>query len=127
LGFLASRALLPPSVVPGEREILNLAVDPSARRLGVWPLQSCRSEPSSWRARNPNMKKNDFKELRGLTVAELQQKARDTKAELFNLRFALRTGHLTDFSKVREMRRAYAQIQTVISEKRMAQEQHGAA
>jgi len=73
------------------------------------------------------VKRNDFRELRGLTVAELQQKARDTKAELFNLRFALRTGHLTDFSKVREMRRAYAQIQTVISEKRMAQEQNGAA
>ena len=66
-------------------------------------------------------------ELRGLTMAELQQKARDAKAELFNLRFALRTGHLTDFSKVRAMRRAYAQIQTVISEKRMTQEQHGAA
>jgi len=73
------------------------------------------------------VKKNDFKELRALTVPELQQKARDTKAELFNLRFALRTGHLTDFSKVREMRRTYAQIQTVISEKRMAEEQHGAA
>ena len=73
------------------------------------------------------MKKNEFKELRGLTIAELQQKARDTKTELFNLRFALRTGHLTDFSKIREMRRTYAQIQTVISEKRMAEEQHGAA
>jgi large subunit ribosomal protein L29 len=73
------------------------------------------------------VKKHDFKELRGLTVPELEQKARETKAELFNLRFALRTGHLTDFSKVREMRRTYAQIQTVISEKRIAQEQHGAA
>ena len=73
------------------------------------------------------MKKHDFKELRALSVAELQQKARDTKTELFNLRFALRTGHLTDFSKIREMRRTYAQIQTVISEKRMAEEQHGAA
>ncbi|HTX58198.1 MAG TPA: 50S ribosomal protein L29 [Verrucomicrobiae bacterium] len=73
------------------------------------------------------MKKNDFKELRALTVPELQQKARDAKSELFNLRFALRTGHLTDFSKIREMRRTYAQIQTVISEKRMAEEQNGAA
>ena len=73
------------------------------------------------------MKKGDLNELRGLTLAELQQKARDTKSELFNLRFALRTGHLTDFSKIKEQRRAYAQIQTVISEKRMAQEQHGAA
>ena len=73
------------------------------------------------------MKKGELNELRGLTVAELQQKARDTKSELFNLRFALRTGHLTDFSKIKEMRRAYAQIQTVISEKRMGEGQHGAA
>ncbi len=73
------------------------------------------------------MKKGELNELRGLTVAELRQKARDTKSELFNLRFALRTGHLTDFSKIKEMRRAYAQIQTVISEKKMAEDQHGAA
>jgi large subunit ribosomal protein L29 len=73
------------------------------------------------------MKKGELNELRGLTVAELQQKARDTKSELFNLRFALRTGHLTDFSKIKEMRRAYAQIQTVISEKKIAEDQHGAA
>jgi large subunit ribosomal protein L29 len=73
------------------------------------------------------MKRGELNELRGLTLAELQQKARDTKSELFNLRFALRTGHLTDFSKIKAMRRAYAQIQTVISEKRMAEDQHGAA
>jgi large subunit ribosomal protein L29 len=73
------------------------------------------------------MKKRDLGELRGLTLGELQQKARETKSELFNLRFALRTGHLTDFSKIRDMRRTYAQIQTVISEKRMAEEKHGAA
>jgi large subunit ribosomal protein L29 len=73
------------------------------------------------------MKKGELNELRGLTLAELQQKARETKSELFNLRFALRTGHLTDFSKIKAMRRAYAQISTVISEKRMAEDQHGAA
>ncbi|HEY9085440.1 MAG TPA: 50S ribosomal protein L29 [Candidatus Tyrphobacter sp.] len=73
------------------------------------------------------MKKNALAELRQLTVHELQQKAKETKSELFNLRFALRTGHLTDFSKLREMRRSYAQIMTIICEKRLAQEQHGAA
>ena len=73
------------------------------------------------------MKNTDLTEFRSLSVAELQQKAKDAKGELFNLRFALRTGHLTDFSKIRAMRRTYAQIQTVISEKRIAQEQHGAA
>lgn len=73
------------------------------------------------------MKHKDLDGLRDLTVKELQQKARDTKAELFNLRFALRTGHLTDFSKIRAMRRSYAQIQTVISEKQLAEDEHGAA
>jgi len=73
------------------------------------------------------VKKGDLSEFRGLSVAELQLKAREAKGELFNLRFALRTGHLSDFSKIRAMRRTYAQIQTVISEKRMAEEQHGAA
>ncbi|MFY9630944.1 MAG: 50S ribosomal protein L29 [Candidatus Cybelea sp.] len=73
------------------------------------------------------MKKNDLDGLRDLSVAELHQKARDAKSELFNLRFALRTGHLTDFSKIRAMRRSYARIQTVICEKRLAEEKHGAA
>ncbi|HEY9181022.1 MAG TPA: 50S ribosomal protein L29 [Candidatus Baltobacteraceae bacterium] len=73
------------------------------------------------------MKTHDFKELRNLTISELQQKAKETKEELFNLRFALRTGHLSDFSKVRAMRRAYAKIQTVISEKRIAEAKNGAA
>jgi large subunit ribosomal protein L29 len=73
------------------------------------------------------VKKNDLDGLRVLSVAELQEKARDAKSELFNLRFALRTGHLTDFSKIRAMRRSYARIQTVICEKRLAEEKHGAA
>jgi large subunit ribosomal protein L29 len=73
------------------------------------------------------VKHKDLDGLRDLSVKELQQKARDTKAELFNLRFALRTGHLTDFSKIRAMRRSYAQIQTVISEKLLAEGEHGAA
>lgn len=65
------------------------------------------------------MKANELKELRSLTIPELQTKAREAKEELFNLRFALRTGHLSDFSKVRAQRRTYAQIHTVISEKRL--------
>ncbi|MFN2450567.1 MAG: 50S ribosomal protein L29 [Candidatus Baltobacteraceae bacterium] len=73
------------------------------------------------------MKTQDFKELRNLSISELQHKAKETKEELFNLRFALRTGHLTDFSKVRAMRRAYAKIHTVISEKRIAEAKNGAA
>ena len=79
------------------------------------------------------MKRNDLRALRELPMADLEQRARETKEELFNLRFALRTGHLSDFSRVKLIRRTYAQIQTAISEKRIAvlrqaqDNRHGAA
>ncbi|MGH7706398.1 MAG: 50S ribosomal protein L29 [Vulcanimicrobiaceae bacterium] len=73
------------------------------------------------------MSRTEILKMRDLTIAELQQKARETKEELFNLRFALRTGHLSDYSKVRAIRHSYAQIQTVISEKRIAEAKNGAA
>jgi large subunit ribosomal protein L29 len=74
------------------------------------------------------MKHDELKSLRGFTIDELLQKARETKEQLFNLRFQLRTGHLSDFSRVKATKREYAQIQTVISEKRLAEaKQHGAA
>ncbi|MBD5605620.1 MAG: 50S ribosomal protein L29 [Candidatus Eremiobacteraeota bacterium] len=74
------------------------------------------------------MKTDELKSLRGFTIDELLQKARETKEQLFNLRFQLRTGHLSDFSRVKATKREYAQIQTVISEKRLAEaKQHGAA
>ncbi len=73
------------------------------------------------------MKKTDLRALRDLTIPQLESKARETKEELFNLRFSLRTGHLSDFSKVKAARRAYAQIQTAISEKKIVEARHGAA
>ena len=73
------------------------------------------------------MKRTDLRSLRELSLKDLEQRARETKEELFNLRFALRTGHLSDFSKVKAARRTYAQIQTAISEKRIAEARHGAA
>ncbi len=73
------------------------------------------------------MKKNELRDLRTLTIPELQRRAREAKDELFNLRFALRTGHLSDFSKIRAMRRTYAQIQTALCEKRLSEGRNGAA
>jgi len=73
------------------------------------------------------MKRTDLRALRELTIMELEQRARETKEELFNLRFALRTSHLSDFSRVKLVRRTYAQIQTAISEKRLTEARHGAA
>jgi large subunit ribosomal protein L29 len=73
------------------------------------------------------VKHDELTKLRDLTMPELQQKARETKEQLFNLRFQLRTGHLSDFSRVKATKRQYAQIATVISEKRLAEAKHGAA
>jgi len=73
------------------------------------------------------VKKDELAKLRDFTIDELVQKARETKEELFNLRFQLRTGHLSDFSRVKAVRHSYAQIQTVISQKRLAEAKHGAA
>jgi large subunit ribosomal protein L29 len=73
------------------------------------------------------MKRSDLRALRELSIKELEQRAREAKEELFNLRFALRTGHLSDFSRVKLARRAYAQIQTAISEKQIVEARHGAA
>jgi len=75
------------------------------------------------------VKHDELTKLRDFTIAELSQKAKETKEQLFNLRFQLRTGHLSDFSRVKAVKREYAQIQTVISEKRLAEakQQHGAA
>ena len=73
------------------------------------------------------MKHDELAALRGLTIDELTKRGRDKKDELFNLRFQIRTGHLSDFSRVKLAKREYAQIQTVISEKRLAEAKHGAA
>ncbi len=73
------------------------------------------------------MKKNELRDLRALTIPELQRRAREAKEELFNLRFALRTGHLSDFTKIRAMRRSYAQIQTALCEKRLSEGTNGTA
>ncbi len=72
------------------------------------------------------MKRDEVGKLRQLTIAQLQDRAKEVKTDLFNTRFALRTGHLSDFSKVRAIRGAYAQIKTIISEKRIEQTKQGA-
>ena len=73
------------------------------------------------------MKRDELGKLRELTISELVDKARETKEELFNLRFQLRTGHLSDFSRVKAVKKNFARIQTVICEKRLAEAKHGAA
>ena len=64
------------------------------------------------------MKTNTFvKELRGKSVEELNQELVAAKKELFNLRFQNATNQLDNTSRIKEVRRNIARIQTVIAEK----------
>ena len=57
------------------------------------------------------------KELRDLSVAELEKKTADLNQELFNLRFQLHTGHLENSSRISQVRKDIARVYTVIKEK----------
>ena len=64
------------------------------------------------------MKTNKFlKELNDKSAAELQQDLTAAKKELFNLRFQNATNQLDNTSRIKEVRKNIARIQTVITEK----------
>lgn len=56
-------------------------------------------------------------ELRDLSIAELQKKAQDLHQELFNLRFQLHTGHLENSSRISNIRKDIARVNTVLNQK----------
>ncbi|MDD5979596.1 MAG: 50S ribosomal protein L29 [bacterium] len=58
-----------------------------------------------------------IEELRKLTTEELQSKIKDSKEELFNLRFQQATGNLEKPVRLRELRREVARMKTIIRER----------
>ena len=63
------------------------------------------------------MKTNTFvKELRGKSVEELNQELVAAKKELFNSRFQNATNQLDNTSRIKEVRKNIARIQTMITE-----------
>ncbi|ABB14501.1 MULTISPECIES: 50S ribosomal protein L29 [Carboxydothermus] len=62
------------------------------------------------------------KELRELTDAELVEKLASLKDELFKLRFQLSTGQLDNPSRIREVRRDIARVNTIIREREIARQ-----
>ena len=63
------------------------------------------------------MKINTFvKDLKGKSVAELNEELVAAKQELFNLRVQNATNQLENTSRIKEVRRNIARIQTVITE-----------
>ncbi|MCI8518539.1 MAG: 50S ribosomal protein L29 [Hungatella sp.] len=64
------------------------------------------------------MKTNKYvEELKAKTAAELNTELVAAKKELFNLRFQNATNQLDNTSRIKEVRKNIARIQTVITEK----------
>ena len=67
------------------------------------------------------MKINTFvNELRGKSVEELNEELVAAKKELFNLRFQNATNQLDNTSRIKEVRKKIARIQTLITEAKRA-------
>ena len=64
------------------------------------------------------MKTNKYVEdLQGKSVTELAEELTAAKKELFNLRFQNATNQLDNTSRIKEVRKNIARIQTVITQK----------
>ena len=59
-------------------------------------------------------------ELRGLSVEELEERARETGQELFNLRFQKATGQLGNTAMIKKSKRNLARVKTVIREMKIS-------
>lgn len=60
---------------------------------------------------------NDIKNIREKDAERLKEELVSLKKEQFNLRFQQATGQLEKSSRIREVRRAIARVQTVLREK----------
>ena len=61
--------------------------------------------------------KTFVEDLKAKSVAELNEELVTAKKELFNLRFQNATNQLDNTSRIKEVRKNIARIQTVITEK----------
>ena len=58
-----------------------------------------------------------LEELKGQSVTDLNAQLVEDKKELFNLRFQNATNQLDNTSRIKEVRKNIARIQTIITEK----------
>ena len=59
------------------------------------------------------------KEIRELTTEEIETKIKESKEELFNLRFQQATGNLEKPSRIRDLRHTVARLKTVLREREL--------
>ena len=61
-------------------------------------------------------------EIRALSDAEINAKIDELRNEAMNLRFQDVSGQLTDYSRIREVRREIARMKTILREKELKSE-----
>lgn len=59
------------------------------------------------------------KEINELTTAEMLEKEKQFKEELFNLRFQLATGQLENIARLKEVRKNIARIKTALRQQEL--------
>ena len=62
----------------------------------------------------------ESKNLRDLTIDELNEKHRQYKEELFYLRFQNAIGQLKNTNRIKDVRKTIARVLTIVREKQMA-------
>ena len=62
---------------------------------------------------------NKIEELRKLTTEELNNKIKEAKEELFNLRFQQATGNLEKPGRLKDLRKEVARMKTIIREREL--------
>ncbi len=61
-------------------------------------------------------------EIRALSAAEIKAKVAELQNEAMNLRFQDVTGQVTDYTRVREVRRDIARLKTILREMELKSE-----
>ena len=59
-------------------------------------------------------------EIREMTEVDIRQELDDAREELMRMRFQLTTGELSDFNRLKAMRKDIARLETVLAEKAKA-------
>ncbi|NLK62698.1 MAG: 50S ribosomal protein L29 [Fusobacteria bacterium] len=62
---------------------------------------------------------DNLKEIRKSSTDDLKNRCKELKEELFNLKFQLSLGQLANTTKVREVRRNIARINTILTEREL--------
>jgi len=59
-------------------------------------------------------------DARELNEQELEEKVKELKVELFNLRFQQATGQLENYMRIKEVRHSIARVKTVLRERALS-------